>query len=70
MKNNAPMFGKYVKHLKTGEIVKWKIYDPKNQMLEIELPTGAISVHQSEIARITGNEEVDFLTKKGKANQD
>lgn len=63
------MFGEYVKFLKTGEILKWKNYDPESQMLEIELPTGAITVHQREIGRITGNEEVDFLLK-GKANKD
>lgn len=63
------MFGEYVKLIKTGEILKWKSYDPKNQTLEIELPTGAITtVQQREIDRITGNELVDFLTKKRKAN--
>jgi hypothetical protein len=70
MKNEAPMFGEYVRLLKTGEILKWKNYDPESQMLEIELPTGAVTVHQREIARITGNEEVDFLMKKGIVNQD
>jgi len=69
MKNDPPMFGEYVKLIKTGEILKWKSYDPKNQTLEIELPTGAITtVQQREIDRITGNELVDFLTKKRKAN--
>ena len=63
------MFGEYVKLLKTGEILKWKNYDPKSQMLEIELPTGAIKVHQREIVQITGNEEVDFLMKNVKADQ-
>jgi hypothetical protein len=67
MKNDAPMFGEYVKLLKTGEILKWRNYDPKSQMLELELPTGAITVHQREIGRITGNEEVDFLMKKGQS---
>ena len=64
------MFGEYVKLLKTGEILKWKSFDPKSQLCEIELPTGVITVHQRDIGRITENEEVDFLTKKGKANQD
>jgi hypothetical protein len=67
MKNDAPMFGEYVKLLKTGEIFKWKNYDPTSQMLEIESPTGVIAVHQREIGRITGNEEVDFLMKKGQS---
>ncbi|HVU09133.1 MAG TPA: hypothetical protein VHG89_11385 [Verrucomicrobiae bacterium] len=69
MKNDAPMFGEYVKLVKTGEILKWKSYDPKTQMLEIELRTGSIStVHQREIERITPNEEVEFLSKKKKTN--
>jgi hypothetical protein len=69
MKNDAPMFGEYVKLVKTGEILKWKSYDPKTQMVEIELETGNISeVHQREIERITPNEEVEFLLKKKKSN--
>jgi hypothetical protein len=65
MKNDAPMFGEYVKLIKTGEILKWKSYDPKNQTLEIELPTGVVSIVQRrEIDRITANEEVEFLLKK------
>ena len=63
------MFGEYVKLVKTGEILKWKSYDPKTQMVEIELETGNISeVHQREIERITPNEEVEFLLKKKKSN--
>lgn len=59
------MFGEYVKLIKTGEILKWKSYDPKNQTLEIELPTGVVSIVQRrEIDRITANEEVEFLLKK------
>jgi hypothetical protein len=38
MKNDAPMFGEHVKLVKTGEILKWKSYDPKSQMVEVELP--------------------------------
>ena len=64
------MFGEYVKLLKTGEILKWKGFSPKSQLVGIESPTGVITVHQRDIGRITGNEEVDFLTKMAKANQD
>ena len=58
------MLGQYVKLMKTGQILKWKNYDPRNQTLEIELPTGTITVHRREIDRITGNEELDYLAKK------
>ncbi|MEI2724952.1 MAG: hypothetical protein V9H26_15845 [Verrucomicrobiota bacterium] len=67
MQNNEPMFGEYVRLVKTGEILKWKSYDGNNQMLEIELPTGAISnVHRHEVERITSDEEVEFLRSRGK----
>ncbi|MGD0092523.1 MAG: hypothetical protein ABSE73_21620 [Planctomycetota bacterium] len=67
MKNDTQMFGKYVKILQTGEIVKWKSYDPKTQIVEIELPTGGFSiVNRSEIDRITPNEELEFLQSKKK----
>jgi hypothetical protein len=67
MKNDTPMFGKYVKLIQTGEIVKWKNYDSKTQMLEIELPTGGFSiVNRNEIDRITPNEELEFLQSKKK----
>jgi hypothetical protein len=69
MKNDAPMFGEYVKLLKTGEILKWKSYDPKNQMVEIELATGAvITVQRHEIDRITTDEELDFLRSREKSS--
>ena len=68
MKNDEPMFGEFVKLVKTGEILKMESYDAKKQMLEIELPTGAIStVHRHEIERITPNEEVEFLRSRGKS---
>ena len=63
------MFGEYVKLLKTGEILKWKSYDPKNQMVEIELATGAvITVQRHEIDRITTDEELDFLRSREKSS--
>jgi len=62
----APMFGQYVKLIATGEIVEWKAYDPKTQMLEISLLQGGLStVHQSAIRRITPSEEAEFLRSQG-----
>jgi hypothetical protein len=44
-----------------------KSYDPKSQLLEIELPTGGFSiVRWNEIDRITPNEELEFLRAKKK----
>ena len=60
------MFGQYVKLIATGQIVEWKTYNAKTQMLEISLPQGGLStVHQSAIRRITPNEEADFLRSRG-----
>jgi hypothetical protein len=70
MQNHAPMFGKYVKLLKTGDILKWKSFDPKSQLVEIELPTGVISTLQRhEVDRITMDEEIEFLRSLGKGPQ-
>ena len=56
------MFGEYVKLLKTGEILKWKSFDPKSQLVEIKLQTGAVStVHRHEVDRITTDEEMKYL---------
>ena len=67
MKNDAPSFGKYVKFIQTGEILKLKSYDPKSQLFEIELPTGGFSiVRRNEIDRLTPNEELEFLRAKQK----
>lgn len=69
MNKNAPMLGEYVKLIKTREIVKWKSFDPKGQLVEIELPTGVVStVQRHEIDRITANEELEFLRSRGKLN--
>jgi len=70
MKNDAPMFGEYMKLLKTGEILKWKSFDPKSQLVEIELPTGAVStVQRHEIDRIRTDEEIEFLRSRGKGSK-
>jgi len=62
MKSNAPMFGEYVKLLKTGEIHKWVSYDPQSHLVEIVMPAGGISTFKrNEIDRITTGEELEFL---------
>jgi hypothetical protein len=69
MNNDAPIFGKYIKLIKTGEILKWKNYDPKTQLLEIEFPTGGGSlVHRDEIDRVTPDEELEFLRSNNKVS--
>jgi hypothetical protein len=69
MRNDAPMFGQYVKLNKTGEILKFKGLNPTTHMVDIELQTGAIStVHRNAISSITANEEVDFLSTTKKPN--
>ena len=58
----SPMFGQYVKLIATREIVEWKTYDPKPQMLEISLPQGASVESQARAAPAAGNDhefEVD-----------
>jgi hypothetical protein len=65
MNNDAPMFGEYVKLLKTGEILKFMGYNVKNQMVDIELPTGEVAtVQRHEIDIITADEEIEFLRSR------
>jgi hypothetical protein len=62
---DAPILGKYVKLIKTGEIVEWKSFDPKKHLFEIKLPTGVVSiVHWREIERISPNDESEFLRSR------
>jgi len=69
MKNESPMFGRYVKLLKTGEILKWNSFEPKTKQVEIEWSTGAVhTVNQLEIARLTADEEIEFLRGLGKGS--
>ena len=37
MSNDAGKFGDYVRLVNTGSIVKVKSYDPKSELLEIEM---------------------------------
>jgi hypothetical protein len=63
--DKAPMFGEYVKLSKTGEIAKWKSYDPKTEMVQIESPAGLFKlVHRQDICRLTAEEELEFLRHK------
>jgi hypothetical protein len=62
---DAPILGKYVKLIKTGDIVEWKSFDPKKHLFEIKLPTGVVSiVHWREIERISPNDESEFLRSR------
>ena len=64
---DAPILGKYVKLIKTGEIVTWKSFDPKKHLFEIKLPTGAVSVvHWHDIERIGPHAEAEFLRSRKK----
>ncbi len=67
MKNDIPVFGKFVRFIQTGEILKYKSYDPTNQMLEVELPQGGFSiVRRNEVDRILPNEELEYLQARKK----
>jgi len=64
---DAPILGKCVKFIKTGEIVEWKSFDPKKHLFEIKLPTGIVSiVHWREIERIGPDAESEFLRSREK----
>jgi hypothetical protein len=66
----APILGKYVKLIKTGEIVTWKNFDPKKHLFEVELPTGAVSiVHWHDIERIGPDVESEFLRSRKKSSK-
>ncbi len=57
-----------MKFIKTGEILKCRSFDPKSQLIEVELPTGEVStLKRHEVARITPVEEVEFLRSREKA---
>ncbi|MGA2279803.1 MAG: hypothetical protein ABSG80_05820 [Verrucomicrobiota bacterium] len=63
----APIVGKYLKLIKTGEIVTWKSFDPKKHLFEVELPSGDVSiVHWRDVERISPNEESEFLRSRKK----
>jgi hypothetical protein len=66
----APILGKYVKLIKTGEIVTWKNFDAKKHLFEVELPTGAVSiVHWRDIERIGPAAESELLRSRKKSSK-
>ncbi len=69
MFHNVPKVGtEYVKLIETGEIVKWKDFDPKAQVYEVESSLGVISkIHGSKISKqVTPEEETEFLRMQSK----
>jgi hypothetical protein len=64
MESTPPVFGQYVK-LKSGQIVEFRGYDPKNRTLEVKSRTGIISlVSEDDISLITEKEEKKLLKLK------
>lgn len=62
---DAPLTGRYVKHLDTREIIEWICYDPETQLLLIRWPRGNYSlVHRRGIMQITPQEEMRHLGLK------
>jgi hypothetical protein len=62
MTSDNTNFLKFIKLIKTGQIVSWENYDPLSQKFEIVLPNGVVSsVHQGLVKRISANEELAFL---------
>jgi hypothetical protein len=62
MGNDNTTFLKFVKLIKTGQIVRWKNYEASTRTFEIILPDGGISiVPQRQVQRISANEELAYL---------
>jgi hypothetical protein len=62
MKNDDSTFLKFVKLVKTGQIVRWKNYEAATRTFEIILPDGDVAiVPQRQVKRISANEELAFL---------
>jgi hypothetical protein len=67
MKNDPPMWGQYVKVKKTGRIVENRGYNPTTGIITIKSDDGLESdVAWTEVERITGNEEADYLVSRNK----
>ena len=59
---NAPMFGKYVKHIDTRLIIEWVCYDPETELLLVRWPSGSFAVvHRRAVVRISATEESKYL---------
>jgi hypothetical protein len=62
MGNDSTTFLKFVKLIKTGQIVRWKNYDEATRTFEIILPGGEVSIiPRQQVQRISANEELAFL---------
>jgi hypothetical protein len=62
MGNDNTTFLKFVKLIKTGQIVRWKNYEAATRTFEIILPDGDVTiVPQRQVQRISANEELAYL---------
>jgi hypothetical protein len=61
MKIKPPKLGRYVKFIKTGEIVENMGFNPSTLTVDVKSKAGLISVGRNEIAEITANEELEHL---------
>ena len=62
MLTKLPQLGRYLKIIKSGEIVENKGFNPKTPLIvDVESKTGVISVGRNEVAEITANEKLEFL---------
>jgi hypothetical protein len=62
MGNDSITFLKFVKLVKTGQIVRWKNYEASTRTFEIILPDGNVSiVPLRQVQRISANEELAYL---------
>jgi hypothetical protein len=62
MGNESATFLKFVKLIKTGQIVRWKNYEAATRTFEIILPDGGVSiVPRRQVQQISANEELAYL---------
>jgi hypothetical protein len=65
MSYDAPLSGRYVKHIDTRLIIEWICYDPDTELLLIRWPAGSFSVvHRRGVVRLTATEESEFLRSR------
>jgi hypothetical protein len=55
--------GEFIKIKKTGEVVKWQEFDPRDQVFKFESSGEIHTVHQRDTDIATGDEELDYLKK-------
>ena len=61
-----PKVGRYVKLIKTREIVENIGFNPKTLTVDVKSKTGVTSVGLNEIAEISANEELEFISSQQK----